>query len=205
MCFWRQSPSFLYFTRTSQCDQTKLQRILTADTHRGLLCVKHCSSYFILTDSLNPHKNLVNYYYYILFIKLNNCNIGELRNLPKITMILSVLCLLFGGFPCPQDKIKSQLLSKILHDLNLRSCSPPPKPMVQPHEPSPQFLNTLFLLFPTPACLSQVLGPSLLVFWSNSYPYFMIQSKCHFLNKAFPGIFPAFWCSSCTHTVPTGQ
>ena len=108
MCFWRQNPCFLYFTRISQCDQTKLQRILTADTHRGLLCVKHCFSYFIMTDSLNPHKNLVNYYY-ILFIRLSNCNIGGLRNLPKITKILSVLCLIFGGFPCPQNKSLNSL------------------------------------------------------------------------------------------------
>lgn len=124
--------------------------------------MKHCSSYFIsiylyictyihISTYINiyrfsPHKNLVNNYYYILFLRLGNCNIHGFKNLPKITKILSILCLTFGGFSYPQNKVKSQLHSKTFHDLNLRSysvCSPPPKPMVQPYGPSPQFPNTV--------------------------------------------------------------
>lgn len=79
--------------------------------------------------------------------------------MPKVNKVFSVLCLILHGFPCPQDEIKSQLFSKILHDLHLRACFPLPKPMVQPHGPALPKLNTLLLWFPIPACLGQFLGP----------------------------------------------
>ena len=96
-----------FYTLPEHLSMIKLQRILTADIHTCLLCVKHCSSQFISTylyictyihistyiniHRFSPHKNLVNNYYYILFLRLGNCNVHGFKNLPKITKILSIL------------------------------------------------------------------------------------------------------------------
>lgn len=114
------------------------------------------------TDSFNYHKNPVKYYLSSIS-QIKKLQHSWVKNLPKITQIMSLLCLIFlDVFPGVWYKTKSKLLSKSLHNLNLMSCNVFPAHQslqVQPHGPSPQSLNTLSPLSPISACLKPTPWP----------------------------------------------